>query len=190
MTAPIASGLMGWDWGTVPAWVSTTSVVLAAWAFWRGTRDKRREQASKVAAWVELREENGKNQFYLHVRNDSTSPIFHLTIHTESDRYEQSELEPGASFKREVSPGIGYQRMLTKIDAIKGGRDEKITNRQIKRAFKDAAVSLHFRDSLGRWWKRKANGKIKGSKRGKWTSSELEALGIRQTWDDGWSREP
>src|SRR5262245_48009031 len=51
-----ASGWLGLDWGNVPAWVGSlltgTSLLVAALTFRRAVGEARRDQVSKVSAWL------------------------------------------------------------------------------------------------------------------------------------------
>jgi hypothetical protein len=110
-----AGSWLAWDWGTVPAWVSTASVFLAAVSYWRSTLDKRREQASKVAAWVDVSNEDGETKFYLRVRNNSDAPIFGLIASVPGFSEIRNELPPNSSFDVEVPPSSTFLARIEKV---------------------------------------------------------------------------
>jgi hypothetical protein len=72
------------NWGDVPAWIGTittsVSVLIAALAYRKSILDKERGQASKVAAWVALFGEPGKEHRIVRLSNSSDAPVYELIV--------------------------------------------------------------------------------------------------------------
>ncbi len=72
----------GLDWGNVPAWVgailTSVSLLIAALAYRRSVKDKEREQASKMAAWIGVVEDAHERKRVVRIRNNSDAPIFDI----------------------------------------------------------------------------------------------------------------
>ncbi|MFD5797279.1 hypothetical protein ACFWIO_27875 [Streptomyces diastatochromogenes] len=160
------------DLGNVPAWVSTASVVIAAATFWRAASDKKREQASKVAAWVDNYPEIGKA--VLHLRNNSEAPIYRLTVVGKEGQslYDHPELEPNQHVEIPVTNRKEVELFLRTVEAVveasKTGSDVShrgASRKESREAAMEPGVCLHFRDALGRWWLRKKSGRIAKSRR-------------------------
>ncbi|WP_198042412.1 hypothetical protein [Kitasatospora azatica] len=158
-------GLSGMDWGSVPAWVSTASVLIAALTYWHSQRDKRREYASKIAAWISESSDGDEQKFALHVENFGDTPVYHLTI-MDADRYvlaEYPELQPKQADEQAIYPKVAaFLGAFRAIAVLESSllRDEDVVA-EIERFLKEEPVQIHFRDALGRYWARGLKGKIK-----------------------------
>ncbi|MFI9825739.1 hypothetical protein ACIHFC_35815 [Streptomyces sp. NPDC052013] len=141
--------------------------MFAVFAYWRSAGDKKREQASQVAAWIEEGERQDRLLFRL--RNNSDAPIYRVRV---MDRYfdivaEYGELGPGEEQERawdpitwsaleevgsEISPQGEYATIRSKVTAslMQDAKNQEV-------------VQLHFRDALGRWWLKTHRGRIKGA---------------------------
>jgi hypothetical protein len=163
----MSHGWLGLDWGNVPAWFGATitsgSLLVAANSYRRSVRDKEREQASKVAAWVGKIDEVGVSQHLLRLRNSSDSPVFDVTVKFDDDNELYfAELPPetttshalpdsmpasGPPIVREFS--VSVSTILLPIEVTR----ETVLN--------SPGPDVRFRDSLGRWWLRSGTGGLK-----------------------------
>lgn len=130
--------------GTVPDWIGaigTTLAFLVAFAvFWLSLAERRRHQASQVAAWFA----RGDAQAILHVANSSDVPVYNVRVDPKllgqsSDPIRYPVLGPRASETDLTIPMPG--------------------SRQVSNLF--FGVEIFFLDSAGRRWSRTAEGKLR-----------------------------
>ena len=166
----VASGWLGLDWGNVPTWVGAvitgTSASIAAIAYRRSVRDKERDQASHVAAWVGLTDGSDGGSRMLHITNGSDASVYEVSVQV-----------PGAPDFHLVE--IPAKTTLTPDVALpewrETGRDVAVTTVTAKVRFflmsvegtavaeaisQEAAPTIEFRDAVGRRWQRSAAGKL------------------------------
>lgn len=161
----MASGWLGWDWGSVPTWVGTVitsgSAFIAALSYRRSVRDKEREQASKVGTWVGTTELDGETKSVLRVANNSDSPIYEVSVRRSGDLELISYEIPAAtaamtpvssssttSVRRERSAGVKLWIIsLEATEVTEFIPDER-------------PPDVQFRDALGRWWLRRSDGRL------------------------------
>src|SRR4051794_5872101 len=78
----LSQGWLGLDWGNVPTWVGAvltgSSLLIAANTYRRAVQDRRREQASKFAAWVSGTPAVGRVQLFL--ANGSDMPVYKVRV--------------------------------------------------------------------------------------------------------------
>lgn len=131
-------------WGDVPTWlgaIGTTLALLVAFAvFALDLRERRRKQASQVAAWFERHDADAT----LHVANASDAPIYNVRVHPKllgqvAATILYPVLGPGADERELTIPMPG--------------------SRQVSNRFFN--VEIYFADSASRLWKRKADGKLR-----------------------------
>jgi hypothetical protein len=131
-------------WGDMPAWleaIGTTLVLFVAFAvFALDLRERRRKQASQVAAWFERHDADAT----LHVANSSDAPIYNV-------RVEPKLLGQVAATIR--YPVLGPSADETELTIPMPG------SRQVSNRFFN--VEIYFSDGAGRLWRRKADGKLK-----------------------------
>ena len=130
--------------GTVPDWIGaigTTMALFVAFAvFSLDVKERRRRQASQVAAWFERRGTGAT----LHVANSSDVPIYNVRVDPkllgqvdETIRYPVLGPNAHETGKQIPMPGSSH-----------------VSNRYFN-------VEMYFADSAGRSWQRKANGKLR-----------------------------
>jgi len=169
----MAGGWLGWDWGTVPAWIGTvvtsSSVLIAAVAYRRSVLDKEREQASKVAAWTSVsyepdeKEKRPQRTRRLYVHNSSDAPIYEVTVRPSDARdVTLPELQGHGSATFDLPAGtppagasVREARAGLKIWVV------AVEAHLVSEVVKQEPTGLEFRDALGRWWARDPSGKLK-----------------------------
>ncbi|MEU0411312.1 hypothetical protein ABZ307_26310 [Streptomyces griseorubiginosus] len=139
--------------------------------------DKEMEQASKIAAWIGVKEDSGERTYRLYVSNTSTGPIYDVSV-TLPDESEitQQGLAPGATYETEIrEDGINDKASFAlRLSYI-------IASVEVRAEFdyvQDLPLLLLFRDSLGRWWARDHSGRLRRTKvndSGKIKALELNA---------------
>jgi hypothetical protein len=77
-------GWLGLDWGNVPAWTGSvltgSSLLIAANTYRLSVRDRVRQQASKIAAWVSTTSEDGRARAHLTFANNSDMPVYLVDV--------------------------------------------------------------------------------------------------------------
>jgi hypothetical protein len=130
------------DVGALAAWIEAIGTVLAFWValavFIVALKDRRRQQAAQVAAWLQ----RGKNKISLHIVNSSDVPIYNV-------RADAKLLGQSRSFLLPVL-GPRADEILVKVP-MPGST-------QVSEKF--ANVEVFFVDSSGRRWWRKEDGKL------------------------------
>ncbi|MFE4575510.1 hypothetical protein [Streptomyces chartreusis] len=138
-------------------------------AYWRSTGDKKREQASQVAAWTEEGEGGHQERLLFRLRNNSDAPIYRVRV---MDRYfdivaEYGELGPGKEEERIWDPITWKAFEEVGSEMSRQGEYATIQREAIASLMQDAknqeVAQLHFRDALGRWWLKTQRGKVKGA---------------------------
>lgn len=158
----------GVDWGTVPAWITAGTALLAwitamgafsvAYVTWRNTKAKQNaELAVKVAAWVEKYGSHGA--FMTVLNNGSDQPIYGVSgvingygelTQLELADFERAVIPPGQHHVREIP---AHDARLTRgPDVVLGEIDERGVLPH------DFRVELRFTDAVGKRWKRNHNG--------------------------------
>jgi hypothetical protein len=130
------------DLGALPDWIVAIGTVLAFWValavFIVAVRDRRRQQAAQVAAWLE----RGEDETSLHIVNSSDVPIYNVRADAkllgQSRNFYLPVLRPRAD------------EILVKVP-MPGGK-------QVSEKF--ANVEVFFADSSGKRWWRKEDGKL------------------------------
>jgi hypothetical protein len=160
----VLAALLGLDWGSVPTWVGTivtgASALLAAFSYRRSVRDKEREQASKVAAWIEVSYKGLERERRLRVANRSEGSIFALFVEPpEAPELRLAELPAGKMAVAVLPAGtpgnVKKQDVEVNLALIKfsgGTREEAV------------AVTwpvVEFMDALGRNWRREPTGTLR-----------------------------
>jgi hypothetical protein len=156
---------MSLDWGSVPAWSSSVltsaSVLVAAVAYRRSVRDKERDQASKVFAWVSLNESTGERA--LRLVNDSDSPVYSVSVLPfagveqqlpELRGRETSIFELEGYDKKRLIRGLGVAAgLISLVDVVFAVRTHR----------REPHPELRFRDAAGRWWRRDGQGLLRSA---------------------------
>jgi hypothetical protein len=129
-------------WGTVPEGIgvalTSLSIFIAALAYRRSISDREREQASRVNAWVEVK--NGEKEGYqVVIRNDSDLPIRNLLV-TWNDHVDPEE--PSQSWHLMVQP------------------KSEVRDKQKEYLALDTPISCAFLDAAGRYWLRGKDGSL------------------------------
>jgi hypothetical protein len=132
------------DLGTVPAWIGaigTTLAFLVAFAvFWLSLAERRRHQASQVAAWFA----RGDTQATLHVANSSDVPVYNVRVDPKLLGQTSDPIR---------YPVLGPRTNETDLTIPMPG------SRQVSNLF--FGVEVFFSDSAGRRWFRAAGGKLR-----------------------------
>jgi hypothetical protein len=157
----MSTGWLGLDWGNVPAWTSTASILIAAMAYRRSVKDKKQEQAAKIFSWVRPLGENGTEGREVRVANRSDAPVYSMLVKPfKSDEIHIEELLAEDVKTFDISPlnsekitrgfvaGIGISSAFTLVFAA-------------SRLTLEPLPEITFRDSAGRWWRRDAVGNIR-----------------------------
>lgn len=186
------SGWLGWDWGTVPAWVGTaitsSSAAVAAVSYRRSVHDKEREQAAKVAAWTSVSyepdevERTSKRVRRLYVHNSSDAPVYEVTVAPKgAKKATVPELQARGLLTFDIPSGTPGRRSYAPLVSVKvwviGVEVGTVTE-----IVKQEPTVLEFRDAVGRWWARGSDGKIKSIRARSVTGT------YTRTWQKGWFR--
>jgi hypothetical protein len=138
----VASKSFHVDLGALPDWIAAIGTVLAFWValvvFIVALRDRRRQQAAQVAAWLE----RGEDDTSLHIINSSDVPVYNV-------RADAKLLGQSRNFYLPVL-GPRSDEMLIKVP-MPGST-------QVSGKF--ANVEVFFADSSGKRWWRKEDGKL------------------------------
>ncbi|MGW1531106.1 hypothetical protein [Streptomyces aureus] len=164
-------GWLGWDWGTVPAWVGTVitsgSASIAAVSYRRSIHDKEREQASKVAAWTSVSYERDEAERTstrvrrLYVHNSSDAPVYEVTVEPKgAKKVAVPELQAGGLVTFEIPSGTPGRRSYAPSASVKFWVVSAEVG-TVTETVKQDPTFLEFRDAVGRWWARSSDGKIK-----------------------------
>ncbi|MFD7380053.1 hypothetical protein [Streptomyces mirabilis] len=162
----MASGWLGLDWGNVPSWcgavVTSTSASVAALSYRKSVRDKEMDQASKVAAWIGMKEESDRQVFHLLINNSSNAPIYEISVKVSArTRIILQSLAAGGIYETEVpSDEIPRESSKKSVTIAIGSLVEATWESE---ETKEVPLEVFFRDSLGRWWERKADGRLRRS---------------------------
>ncbi len=188
----------GWllrlDWGNVPAWVGSiltgTSLLIAAFSYRRSVMDKERDQASKVAAWIALVNEDGHRKRVLRISNGSDASIYELTCRPHNDREIFLEELPAKATTAVGLRGVGPQPKITKqaIAGIKFWFVSVETTTTTEVFSQEPSPEIEFCDALGRWWRRSPRGEVRRI-RSRVRTTYAEANSIVSLADGIW-REP
>jgi hypothetical protein len=164
----MVSGWLGLDWGNVPAWIGSVltsgSVLVAALAYRRSVLDKERGQASQIGAWLALTGEVGKERPVARVSNSSNAPVYEVIIKFPGlSDLNVPELIAGSIATLELpdnaekfirsekrSGSAGLKLFFFEVEASR--TEEKILGEE--------SPEIHFRDALGRWWRRDKIGRL------------------------------
>lgn len=153
------SGWLGADWGNVPGWfgsgLTAVSAAVAAAAYVRSVRDREREQASRVAAWVAL-DERGRQVVY--VTNRSDASVFELTVSAKfNPPLRLWELPTGKTAQAllptqfQISRSRAVELRFWVLSVESSEKMQEVTSRP----------ELTFRDALGRGWRLDGKGSLK-----------------------------
>jgi hypothetical protein len=141
-----------------------TSLLIAALSYRRSVLDKEREQASKVAAWIALVEEDGHRKRVLRISNGSDASIYEFTCKLDDDREIFLDELPAkatttVALRRAAPPPTTMKQEHTaevKFWVISIGATATTE------AFsQELSPKIEFCDALGRWWQRLPGGDVK-----------------------------
>jgi hypothetical protein len=154
-------GWIGLDWGNVPGWVGTvvtsTSVTIAALSYRRSVFDRQRQQASFIAAWVGLVEQDGKHRRALQVSNGSDASVYEVAIRPRGKPLFLAELPAKTTSTIELLDDQGASG--APIVSMKFWVVQVVVREETVSA--ESAPEIEFRDAAGRMWRRDADGKLK-----------------------------
>jgi len=178
-TETLAAGWLGWDWGNVPTWlgsvVTSTSVSIAALSYRRSVRDKEREQAGKVGAWVGLTLDGAEWTRTLRVTNASAGSIFEVRVQPNgSGEVFWEEIPAGTIFTKAMIDG--QETTVTRTTTTVGFFGASLTT-EIEVA-REVSPLIEFRDSLGRWWARTPTGHLKAVRKSRTVRSQRRKVEI------------
>lgn len=129
--------------GTVPDWIGAIGTTLALFVAFGvlilDLKERRRRQASAVAAWLE----RGQDDVILHVVNSSDVPIYDVRIIPKF---------LGQTYEIISYPLMGSRSDYTPLTLPLPG-NQQVSNNYL-------GVEMLFADSAGRRWKRSINGKL------------------------------
>jgi hypothetical protein len=124
---------MALDWGSVPAYFGGIALAFTAATIWRDRKKSEREQAQRVAGWLE-KDQQGTT--VLRVRNASDLPVFHV--------FAESTLAQLKGERPQIGPGA-TEKLGFKPEEVKIEQPPRMT----------------FTDAAGRRWERTEAGKLK-----------------------------
>jgi hypothetical protein len=154
-------GWIGLDWGNVPGWVGTvvtsTSVTIAALSYRRSVFDRQRQQASFIAAWVGLVEQDGQHRRALQVTNGSDASVYEVAIRPRDKPLFLTELPAKTTSTIELLDDHGASG--APIVSVKFWVVQAVARQETVSAA--SAPEIEFRDAAGRMWRRDADGKLK-----------------------------
>jgi hypothetical protein len=170
----MTSGWLGLDWGNVPNWFGATitsgSLMVAATSYRRSVRDKEREQAAKIAAWVSAVKVDGTEHGIISVRNSSDGPVFVLRVSIVGiPVVDVPELPQNETIAKELElwPILSPQPQTASLIGIRVPIGpvpfELAVDFTLERTpittgtLVHVVESMQFRDSVGRVWLRKAS---------------------------------
>ncbi|MET7478776.1 hypothetical protein ABZT17_31050 [Streptomyces sp. NPDC005648] len=167
-----ASGWLGWDWGNVPAWVGAVltsgSLIVASFTFWRSRRDQKREHASKVAAWIsEEKGENGENLYFVNAANGGDGGAYEINVKDAMSggllSYIPELPAKGRTRKRiEKYPESWNPNLRISEVAL----TPSLEGSELRIRIADVPVGLELRDALGKRWRIDKDRNIKPMKDG------------------------
>jgi hypothetical protein len=159
------------QWGNVPAGAGALltgiSLLIAANVYGRSVREAKRNQADRVAAWLEGLD-TAKGTVELKIRNASSLPIYKVIVETPDlhrlRNYSRAVIPPGHTDTRADS----YMNIAL-VQLLKS-----------EEMYPDTQPSILFRDAAGRCWKRAADGNLrrvsKSSHEEGWRSALAQGL--------------
>jgi hypothetical protein len=161
--------------------------LVAANAYRRNILDREREQASKIAAWVTLKDESGNQSRLLRVRNSSDAPVYDLIV---------TVADCPVTTLPELLPETTWTHDLGKIGEI----PDRLRVRKIsvelaylvsvglsrETVLTEPWPSMQFRDAVGRWWERDSSGQLTHLRsRNLVRIYGLNLSGLRLSWGEG-----
>ncbi|WP_204807163.1 hypothetical protein [Mycobacterium riyadhense] len=138
------------DWGTVPAYFGGFALLVTAGTLWRDYRERARDQANKVAAWVKKGLDGEDHQVLL--KNASDLPCTAIAVAVTEGYKRQPKLSLSKMFGHSTDRYRWYY-----IHAV--GPDETLILRQTP--IPVAVRHLEFTDAAGRKWARRENSLIR-----------------------------
>lgn len=145
------------DWGSVPEWLAAIgtvgAVIVALVIAFRDSRQRARAersaQADNITAWQSV---VGRGTFneraHINLSNSSSLPIYDIALSYGAPYGEGARFQTGASkqiFLLRLPPGKCQVRELPKVPKLDKPQYE-------------LGISISFRDSYGRFWRRDASG--------------------------------
>ncbi|MFI6904871.1 hypothetical protein ACIBKY_26660 [Nonomuraea sp. NPDC050394] len=154
----------GWldlEWGRVPEYIGSvmagTSAVVAALVYRRSVLERERDQASRVAAWVEEADE-GRQKLY--VANRSDASIFEIAVRvSEGDGPLALRELPAATTAEAMVKGAPVSRTFTRGLEFSPGLMSSMELHWVTEL--TGLPELTFRDALGRRWVRDHYGRLR-----------------------------
>jgi hypothetical protein len=135
-------GISEVNWGTFPSYFGGIALLLTAWTMFQGQRADVREQANKVAAWVDR--QDGKT--VLKMKNASDLPITSAyVVPGYNERNALVLAKDDASATRKGKP-------LYLPSGV--GPDQTVVVRTYDEGTTVRVISFYFTDARGRRWKR------------------------------------
>jgi hypothetical protein len=153
-------------WGDVPAWIGAlltgTSLLIAAISYRRSVLDKERDQASKVAAWIALVDEDGQQKRVLRISNGSDASVYDLTCKPANERQISLQELPAKAVTTVNLRGAGPSPKMTKqsgggVKFLGISMEPTITSEVFSQ---EPSPEIEFCDALGRWWRRLPGGEV------------------------------
>ncbi|MCU1697635.1 MAG: hypothetical protein JWR34_3698 [Mycobacterium sp.] len=139
------------DWGTVPAYFGGFALIATAFTFWRDADERKREQANKIAAWVEV-VVDGRSRHVV-IKNSSELPCKDIRIAVTQGFKNRTSLTLS---KTDWNNTNRYRKPLY-LQAI--GPEATVTTFTTEELM--AIRSLEFTDAAGARWVRRDNGLAK-----------------------------
>ncbi|WP_433620935.1 hypothetical protein [Nocardia sp. CA-120079] len=158
----MATGWLGLDWGTVPAWTSSLltsgSLLVAATAYRRSVLDKEREHATKLGVWVGP--ENAERVLF--IENLGDAAVYEVS----AKPFQSGTLEignvPAGSATKKILPAVEPQPTRTVMAQAGVGPVDLVLTRDSRG--REPLPELSFRDAAGRWWRRDGRGNLRPAK--------------------------
>lgn len=135
------------NWGTFPSYFGGMALLLTAWTMYQGRRADIREQANKVAAWVDEKED-GKTVILM--KNASDLPIT-------SARVEPAyRAKTGISLAKDDAAATRHGKTIYLTSGVGPGQTVTVRNYEGETV---RVVGFSFMDARGQRWRR-VNGKL------------------------------
>jgi hypothetical protein len=145
--APLVSDGWGWDPNSVESIGTAGALLLGAVTLTGALRDRRRQQARQVHAWIDKSE--GIDGAVVHVRNSSTEPVYRV-------RMEATE---------GVADTIGYELLPAGAESTFSAAPDIAGDYY---SAYSAPLVLDFTDAEGRRWRRTPNGGLHLLRQSRW----------------------
>lgn len=135
------------DWGSVPAYFGGLALLLTVYTLVRDRSERRRKQASQVAAWAESRVSEDGRRYYITMRNASDLPVTDVRLVVASEK-----TLVRLRIRKDRVPEGPLKHHFTYIPTFPPDATQEVGG--FDKPTPIAVQSLEFSDSSGRRWLR------------------------------------